>query len=749
MLDHNTDQNSTSLYLNPTYNWSDAITRLRGAVLLQMTLLGTPTIYYGDEVGLVGPVTYDTSANTWQDDPYNRMPYPWLDQSGTPYYTHLQTSFSQNNLLNYYKLLTSTRNAHPALRTGSFDPLLVDDPNLVYAYGRRLLYPADAAVVVINRSPQIKSVTLDLSGYLPATSTLVDVLHNNTLYTIASDGSLSIPNIPAMSGALLVFASGDLTPPAAPSNLVTMEGESLVSLTWSAVSGATNYQVYQSLVSGGGYEQIGTTTSTNYTDTSVINGTRYYYVVHTTNSLGMVSNFSNETSALPHWTIDWANLQSPSEITHTIGLTATQPVYGRILIEDVTNTPGATDGILAQVGYGLDGTPPSDWITWIEVPFDSDQENNDQFASPLLPESTGDFQVVYRYSTNNGLDWINADLDGIFTGTPSNPSILHVLPSDDITPPSTPGNLILVDWGDHFVAISWDPLPEDPSLYAYDIYRSTDISSSGVPIGRVSSITEYTDTQITSGITYYYRVQAVDSSFNRSALSNQISGSTTTRQITVTFNVVVPDFTYGTVFIVGDHPKVGSWDPDKIPLTKIGENTWAITLTFEEGVQLAYKFTRGNYAGLDIETAADGNTDLPNRTLLVEADSSGTIVVNATVANWRDPLIAQSYPSNHATEVPINPVITMTWSQAMESDTVFTLTVPSGPITGTLSYNPSTWTVSFTPTEYLQVDTTYTITASYQTDVVGDPQLVQYSWTFTTIEAITIHTVALPIVRKN
>ncbi|MCS7011535.1 MAG: alpha-amylase family glycosyl hydrolase, partial [Anaerolineales bacterium] len=48
LLDHNTYQNNTALYANPNYDWSDAIARLKGAVLMQMTLPGAPTIYYGD-----------------------------------------------------------------------------------------------------------------------------------------------------------------------------------------------------------------------------------------------------------------------------------------------------------------------------------------------------------------------------------------------------------------------------------------------------------------------------------------------------------------------------------------------------------------------------------------------------------------------------------------------------------------------------------------------------------------------------
>jgi hypothetical protein len=91
----------------------------------------------------------------------------------------------------------------------------------------------------------------------------------------------------------------------------------------------------------------------------------------------------------------------------------------------------------------------------------------------------------------------------------------------------------------------------------------------------------------------------------------------------------------------------------------------------------------------------------------------------------------------------------MTWNQAMQPDTTIALSNLAGPVPGTVSYDPASRTVSFIPVEYLQVNTTYTIEASYQTDIAGDPQLVLYNWTFKTIESITIHTIALPLLKKN
>jgi hypothetical protein len=87
-------------------------------------------------------------------------------------------------------------------------------------------------------------------------------------------------------------------PPAAPTNLTATAGNAQVSLTWSASSGATSYHVKRATTSGGPYTQIAAPTSTSYTDTSLTNGTTYYYVVSALNSAGESVN-SAQVSAVP------------------------------------------------------------------------------------------------------------------------------------------------------------------------------------------------------------------------------------------------------------------------------------------------------------------------------------------------------------------------------------------------------------------------------------------------------------------
>src|SRR5580698_5891733 len=85
--------------------------------------------------------------------------------------------------------------------------------------------------------------------------------------------------------------------PPAPANLAATAGNAQVALTWSASTGATSYHVKRS-TSSGAETQIAAPAGTSYTDTSVTNGTKYFYVVSAVNATGESAN-SNEVNATP------------------------------------------------------------------------------------------------------------------------------------------------------------------------------------------------------------------------------------------------------------------------------------------------------------------------------------------------------------------------------------------------------------------------------------------------------------------
>jgi fibronectin type 3 domain-containing protein len=74
-----------------------------------------------------------------------------------------------------------------------------------------------------------------------------------------------------------------------------------VNLAWTpSTSTVSDYNVYRSTTSGTGYTKLsGSPVSVvSYTDSSVVNGTTYYYVTTAVDSSGTESGYSNEAVAV-------------------------------------------------------------------------------------------------------------------------------------------------------------------------------------------------------------------------------------------------------------------------------------------------------------------------------------------------------------------------------------------------------------------------------------------------------------------
>jgi len=74
-----------------------------------------------------------------------------------------------------------------------------------------------------------------------------------------------------------------------------------VTLSWTAsTSTVSGYNVYRSTTSGSGYARInsGVVGSVTYSDTTVQNGSTYYYVTTAVDSSGDESSYSNQATAV-------------------------------------------------------------------------------------------------------------------------------------------------------------------------------------------------------------------------------------------------------------------------------------------------------------------------------------------------------------------------------------------------------------------------------------------------------------------
>jgi len=601
-------------------------TRQQIASLIQFTIPGAPTVFYGDEVGMTG-----------DDDPDDRRTYPWADKGGSP----------DPLMFTHYQKLNTLRSANSVLVNGDFKILLADDASGVVAYGRKT--NNQAAVIIINRSNSTQTGAIPVAGYLPNGVTL------NRAYAVGtgSAGSVTVVNgaingsLGAMSAVVFISSTVDLQPTTVPAGLqVTGEGDGFVNLSWSTVNGSAGYDVYRSRLSGGGYEKVNGAplAGTSFNDTGLRNAATYYYVVTSLDSAGNESGFSNEAAGLPHYVIGWANLQWPPTMNHTISVTnRTATAYGQVWIDGVTNQPGATESLRAQLGFGPAGSNPAvnaAW-TWVDATFNVNAGNNDEFMASMLPEVTGSFNYVYRYSTTNGRDWLYADLNGpVPSGaTPPNPGTLTVSPSGDTTAPAVPTGLNVLSASPAGIKLDWDDIVGDASLYGYEVLRG---AASGGPYTLIARLTasSYEDLAVDEGATYYYVVRALDQSFNRSGNSAQVSATAELRTVTLVFTLTVPATTDGTgrdVNIAGFLDRLDGglpqWNPGGVQLTRVNATTWTITLTGKESTQIEYKYTLGSWDYVEKDNVC---AEISNRQLTLSYGAVGVQNVNDVVLNWRN-----------------------------------------------------------------------------------------------------------------
>lgn len=580
--------------------------RLRLASLVQYTLPGMPTVYYGDEVGVTG-----------SDDPDNRRTYPWPQTGGQP----------DTALAAHYTALAGVRNANAVLRDGSLVPLAADDANGIVAYGRRS--GDHAAIVAIDKGGSGQTAAIPTAGFVPDGTTFTAAYGvsnpSGATYT-ASGGAIHVP-LAALSGLILVTGSVDLTAPAAPTASLVGDGNGTASISWSAVAGAASYEVFRSPVSGGGYAKVTTTGSTSFADSGLTNGAPVYYVVRAVDSVGNESEASNEVTALPHLTIGFANLQWPPSFEYTQSTSGGLTAYGQVWIDGETQKSGPTPTLEAQLGYGQTNDPTDSSWTWVDAAFNGDRGNNDEFVAIVNPQQAGTYSYTYRYTTTAGRDWVYA---GGSLGT------LIVDPSSDTTPPGKPDNLHVTSFGPAEIALAWNAVAVG-DLYGYEVLRS---STAGGPYTALAIVTatSYSDETVAQGHTYYYVVRAVDTSWNRSASSSEVSQLADLRNVTVTFNLTVPASTDGTgrlVHIAGSLAQIGNvdWDPTANALTRVDATHWTITLTGKEATNLEYKYVLGDWNYVE----KDGSCgEIANRTATITYGSTGTQTINDQALNWRN-----------------------------------------------------------------------------------------------------------------
>jgi glycosidase len=147
MLDYPEQATAVMLNLLGSHDTPRPMTAAKGdveslklMVAMQFTFEGAPCIYYGDEIGMEGG-----------KDPDCRRCYPWDDAAQ-----------QDADLLAYYQKLIAIRKANPALRSGSFQPFLVDPERDLYVFERQT--EGNHCLVALNRGVEKQTVALPAGG---------------------------------------------------------------------------------------------------------------------------------------------------------------------------------------------------------------------------------------------------------------------------------------------------------------------------------------------------------------------------------------------------------------------------------------------------------------------------------------------------------------------------------------------------------------------------------------------------------
>ena len=131
----------------------------RQAVIMQMTLQGAPTIYYGDEVGVCG----------WTD-PDNRRSFPWGKEDW--------------NILEFHKYAIGLHKRHKSLRYGSLIPILGEKDLIAYI---RAVKDEQMLVVIYTGSEEIEvDIPVWLMGLKNKDSLVRVMLSEETSYNVGA-----------------------------------------------------------------------------------------------------------------------------------------------------------------------------------------------------------------------------------------------------------------------------------------------------------------------------------------------------------------------------------------------------------------------------------------------------------------------------------------------------------------------------------------------------------------------------------
>ncbi len=420
------------------------------------------------------------------------------------------------------------------------------------------------------------------------------------------------------------------SPPSAPAGVAATAGDSQVSISWNAVSGATSYNLYLASQSGitksnyatltDGAKQTGVTSP--YIKTGLTNGKTYYFIVTAVNANGE-SVESTEVSATPTLAIPAA----PSGVTAVAG-------DGQVIISWNT-VGGATSYNLYMASQT--GVTKSNYSTL------TDGMKQIAVTTPYTHIGLTNDKTYYFVVTAVNSSGESAESTQVFA-TPS------------VTPPSAPAG-VTATAANGRVTLTWNSVTGATS---YNLYMA---SQSGVTKTNYASLTDgakltgvtspYAKTGLTNGKTYYFVIVAVNAG-GESTESTQASAT--------------------------------PYAPPNAPigLTATAKSTPQATLSWTAATQGTYAIS--SYNVYRSATSGSGYAKINTTAVTATTYTDTTVSNNTTYYYVARAIDAQNNESGNSNEATANiPPAVATLATPTAGDGQVTLTWSS--VTGATSYN--------------------------------------------------------------
>jgi beta-lactamase superfamily II metal-dependent hydrolase len=398
------------------------------------------------------------------------------------------------------------------------------------------------------------------------------------------------------------------------------------------------------------YDHGGTYSSTAYTEYS-----SHFAGKRTTVRKGDTFSLCGQVSL----TVVAANgngVSTTDENTKSVTVKLSYGAFDGLVGGDLTGTPDDVESLIAtQVGdlelykvhhHGsrysstnplLDATHPT--VSFISVGRDNTYGHPTQECLDRLTAHNSAIWQTEDPATNTARGHIElSSPDGnTFTVKQGTTSVSYVskgaTQGPDVQPPSAPGSLVASAVSSTEIDVSWNASTDNVGVTGYRVYRSTD-GSTFTSAGSTSS-TGFADLGLTPGVTYWYRVTAVDAAGNESTASSA-SARTPAPGITVTSPNGGESWAGGSAHAI-------TWTSQDISNVKLeyslnNGSTWTVIASSAAASTGSYTWTVPNVATTQarvrISDALSGTpTDTSTNVFTITSSSPAKVIINEILAN--------------------------------------------------------------------------------------------------------------------